>query len=160
MNIARKRIAVAVLRDRLVLLFCLIASLVAAPVWAAELDLLELTGVFEFGGSTKVSLSHKQNGHLGWIEVGRERMGIAIVSASLSPPSATVARGGDVKKIQLREAKVRPLNLAQKVRERRKSEAEISFDATMVMSFERVQELRKENARKRREALLSRSVED
>ncbi|MDQ8184862.1 hypothetical protein [Pelagicoccus sp. SDUM812002] len=142
---------------RLAVVILVVHALATFSVRANELDLLDLTGVIRFGDTVRVSLSHKQSGHLGWIEIGQQRSGIEIVSAKLSPPAAaTVSNGSSVKEIQLKEAKVRPLNIAQSVRSRPKSEAEISFDATMMMSYERSQELRRERERKRRDALLLR----
>jgi L-alanine-DL-glutamate epimerase-like enolase superfamily enzyme len=108
----------------------------------------------ELAGSLRVSLSNKQAGHLGWLEVGQARMGITVVSASRNPAMATVSDGHSSIKIRLKEPVIKPLDLIEEVRNRHKSDADISIDATMLMSYQRVEDLRKERARKRREARL------
>jgi len=135
--------------------FALIAFL-PSKLRGVELTHCELTGIFKLGDSLRISLSHKQSGHLGWIEVGQSRFGITVVAASQDPPVATLTNGSETKEIRLKEVVVRPLNIHELVRSRPKTDEEIAFDATMVMSYERAKERRKELARRKREAQLKR----
>lgn len=126
---------------------------------ASEIEYFELTGIIEISDSVRVSLSHKKSGHLGWLKAGQGWMNVEVVQIGIDPPFVTVSENGRLRDISLNEVKVLPINMLKAVEDREKTAAEISFDATMVMSFERAQQLRKERFLKRRRALVGKPEE-
>lgn len=100
---------------------------------------IELTGVIAFHWQTKVNLVHRSEGSLGWLSAGDRVGDIEVLSVSTSPVSARLSLDGVERVVKLRESRIARAWSVDSLEFRRNTDADIAFDASLVLIFEEAQ---------------------
>lgn len=109
---------------------------------------IEFNGVFRFGDSVRVSLHDKKDGTCAWLRVGQSFGELELLEVSQDNSTVRLDHPDRVIVLELKQVRVKPLSFGASSM-RRDSDADIAFDADMILMFERGQEISKRRSRTR-----------